>query len=124
MAGPAAEHADASDMDDTWMDETTRIPHDPAPGAPSPALKVMFTFNGNTVEGREGDTIAAALWAVGIRALRPGEAGLYCGIGHCFACRVVVDGVHDVRGCLVLIRPGMRVEPPRIPLPPLPPGAP
>jgi sarcosine oxidase subunit alpha len=34
---------------------------------------------------------------------------MYCGIGHCFECRVTVDGIPDVRSCLVEVREGMRV---------------
>lgn len=83
-------------------------------GVTPEARAVSFTFDGRDIDGRAGDTIASALWAAGVRVLGRaaggGPRGLYCGIGHCFACRVTVDGVHGVRACLVLIRTGMRVE--------------
>jgi sarcosine oxidase subunit alpha len=34
---------------------------------------------------------------------------MYCGIGHCYECRVTVDGVEDVRSCLIRVRDGMQV---------------
>lgn len=69
---------------------------------------VAFSFNGQTLVGRRGQTLAAALWAAGIRQLRPSEArGLWCGIGHCYECRVTVDGVHGVRSCLLTLRAGL-----------------
>jgi sarcosine oxidase subunit alpha len=80
-------------------------------GAPVP---LTFTFEGRTIEAWQGDTVAGALWAVGVVALGaiPGGAprGMACGIGHCFACRVTVDGNPGVRACLVPVRSGMRVE--------------
>lgn len=75
---------------------------------------VEFTYNGKSVKGYEGEPIAAALLAVGIRALRESKSGeprgLFCGIGQCFECRVVVDGMQNQRSCLTPVRAGMRVE--------------
>lgn len=76
---------------------------------------VTFTFDGKTYEGYEGDTIASALLASGIRTLRVHEEsgtprGIYCNIGHCFECRVSVDGSHGVRACMTEIKTDMVVE--------------
>jgi sarcosine oxidase, subunit alpha len=82
---------------------------------PSPArAAVTLTFNGEPLIAYEGETLAAALLAHGIRALRaagPDGAprGLYCAIGHCFECQVIVDGRAGVRACLTPVRDGMRV---------------
>ena len=74
---------------------------------------IHFTFNGVPVEGREGSILVAALWAAGITTLRcdasGGARGLYCEIGHCFECRVTVDGIAHERGCQLLVRDGMEV---------------
>ena len=35
---------------------------------------------------------------------------MYCGIGHCYQCRVKVDGVEDVRSCLTKVKPDMHVK--------------
>ncbi|MFZ5824813.1 MAG: (2Fe-2S)-binding protein [Bacillota bacterium] len=83
---------------------------------PAPEAKpVRFSFNGRPVEGREGEPIAAALLAAGIKTLRrtchtDDPRGLYCGIGHCFECRVTVNGEGGIRSCLTPVAEGMRVE--------------
>ena len=59
-----------------------------------------------------GQSLAAALLSSGRSVLRssPGGAprGLYCGIGVCQECRVVVDG-SVVRSCVTPVVAGMRV---------------
>ena len=90
---------------------------------PLPArVAVTFSFNDEPIVAYEGELLAAALLAHGIRALRetgPDRAprGLYCAIGHCFECQVVVDGRAGVRACLTPVRDGMRVGsmPPALP---------
>lgn len=96
-------------------DPDRRVREHPILGHLSDALDVRFSFNGREIVGREGDVIAAALMAHGIRTLRATERfgaprGIYCAIGHCYDCRVIVDGVSGVRACLTPIREGMRVE--------------
>lgn len=76
--------------------------------------EINFLFNGKKLKGVEGQPIAAALMAHGIRSIRncevTGEArGIYCGIGHCFECRATVNGVPSQRTCLTLIEEGMIV---------------
>jgi sarcosine oxidase, subunit alpha len=77
--------------------------------------RVWFTFNDARLPGRDGESIAAALLAANVRAVRRsvrlGEPrGLYCGIGLCFDCVVTVDGQPNVRACLTQVADGMRVE--------------
>ena len=76
---------------------------------------VRFYFNDQLVDAREGEPIAAALMAAGIRTLRrtrhgSSPRGVYCGIGYCYECRVTVNGVTGVRSCLTPVAEGMRVE--------------
>jgi NADPH-dependent 2,4-dienoyl-CoA reductase/sulfur reductase-like enzyme len=56
----------------------------------------MFEFEGKTISAPHGQSIAAALTAAGIRDLhgaRNGEGrGLFCGMGVCQDCLVLVDG--------------------------------
>ncbi len=95
--------------------EGSRIFAHPVLG-PLPAGEwVEFTWNGRVVTGVAGEPIAAALWANGIvvlgeNAVTGAPRGLYCAIGHCYECRVVVDGVRGVRACLEPVRAGMRVQ--------------
>ena len=95
--------------------EDLRIWNHPILGPLPEAQSVQFFFNGEALQGREGDVVAAALMAHGIRGLRSTERtgslrGIYCAIGHCYDCRVIVDGVAGVRACLTTIYEGMRVE--------------
>ena len=76
--------------------------------------KISITVEGRSLEVLEGEILAAALWANGFISLghNPSDGshrGMYCGIGHCYECRVTVDGVEDVRSCLIPVREGMRV---------------
>jgi predicted molibdopterin-dependent oxidoreductase YjgC len=63
----------------------------------------------------EGEPIAAALLAAGIRKFRythkEGKArGIYCGIGRCTDCIMTVDGQPNVRTCVTPVINGMIVE--------------
>ncbi|MEH6717797.1 MAG: (2Fe-2S)-binding protein [Aurantimonas endophytica] len=76
---------------------------------------VSFTLDGRPVDGRAGDTVAAALLAAGVETCRSsavsGEPRApYCMMGVCFECLVTIDGVGNQQGCLVVLRPGMTVE--------------
>ncbi len=77
--------------------------------------KVRFYFNGTVVEGYEGESIAAALYAAGHDILsyspyagRP--RGAFCMIGKCSSCFAVVDGIPNTRTCVEPVREGVRVE--------------
>jgi len=77
--------------------------------------KVIFSFNGQEMEGYTNETIAAALHAAGVRELahsyrmnRP--RGLFCAIGNCSSCLMVVDGQPNIRICVEKVRSGIRVE--------------
>lgn len=74
-----------------------------------------FTFNDQSVTAISGQSIGAALIADNQRAFRKtrfnqNDRGLFCGIGVCFDCLVVVDGVSNQRACLIEVKPGMRVQ--------------
>lgn len=80
-----------------------------------PAKRLTFYFDGKPLEAQEGDTIAAALMDNGIRvfretARRHEPRGLFCAIGQCTDCVMVVNGRPNVRTCVTLVEPGMRVE--------------
>lgn len=77
------------------------------------AAEATFTLDGTPYQAQPGETIAAALYAAGVRAWRRSRAGdlrgLLCGMGICFDCLVTVDGVANQRACQVLVRDGMVV---------------
>ncbi|MCF3105496.1 (2Fe-2S)-binding protein [Streptomyces roseoverticillatus] len=62
-----------------------------------------------------GQTVAALLLATGRRSWRTTRLGgrprgVFCGIGVCYDCLLVVNGLPDVRACLRELRDGDRVE--------------
>ena len=76
---------------------------------------VTITFNGTELTAVAGEPIAACLLAHGIRSIRrhakSGEPrGIYCGIGHCFDCVAVVNGVAGTRTCLTPVEDAMVVQ--------------
>lgn len=90
----------------------TRDPIRLAGARPGPAFE--FSFDGTPVAALPGQSIAAALWASGRlswRRTRHGDSprGVFCGMGVCFDCLVVVDGSPNVRACLAPARPGATV---------------
>jgi predicted molibdopterin-dependent oxidoreductase YjgC len=74
---------------------------------------VTLRVDGRSVRVPAGVTVAAALFTVGLVALRTsvtGEPrGLLCAMGTCFECRVTIDGAPHQRACLTLCRDGMEV---------------
>ena len=77
--------------------------------------KVRFIFEGRVVEAYEGESIAAALYAIGIDVLsyspRLGRPrGPFCMIGKCSSCFMTVNGVPNVRTCIEPVREGIVVE--------------
>lgn len=84
-------------------------------GELSGELEVEFFFDGVAVGGREGEPIAAALFAAGYRILRTmprfGDArGAYCMIGRCTDCMVVVGGIPNVPACVTPVVAGLDVR--------------
>ena len=76
--------------------------------------RVEIVLDGAAVEAYEGETVAAVLLARGEAATRTtvkGEPrGVFCGMGVCFDCLVVVDGVPNTRACMTWVRDGMQVS--------------
>jgi sarcosine oxidase subunit alpha len=76
---------------------------------------VEFYWKGEKLLAREGETIASALFANGIRIFGHHEKdgapqGMFCANGQCAQCMVIADGL-PVKSCMVPVTPGMRVEP-------------
>ena len=74
---------------------------------------LSLSVDGRRVTAYEGETVAAVLIAEGhvaTRTTRGGSSrGVYCGMGVCFDCLVVVDGVPNTRACVTWAREGMEV---------------
>lgn len=74
-----------------------------------------FSLDGREMEGFEGEPIAMALHANGIRIYRETPKmsrprGFFCAIGKCSSCFMIVDGVPNVKTCITPLRAGMKVE--------------
>ena len=77
--------------------------------------EVRFWFDGRELTGHEGEPIAAALHAAGVRVLSRSEnlhrpRGFFCAIGTCSSCIMKVNGQPNVRVCIEKLCEGMVVE--------------
>lgn len=78
-----------------------------------PAISLLY--EDHAIPAFEGDSVAAALLAVGIASLRDTPAsgaprGPYCMMGVCFDCLVEIDGVANRQACLTAAADGMVVR--------------
>lgn len=92
-----------------------RITYHPILGKLEEQNTCTFQFDGNSYEAYENESIAAALLANGIRTLRVHEEsgsprGIYCNIGHCMECRVMVNGQPNIRACLTPVQKGIIID--------------
>lgn len=92
-----------------------RIIEHPILGTPDAQRTVTITVDGRPIEALEGEPILAALLAKGIRVNRITKKnheprGLFCGIGRCTDCVMVVNGVPNVRTCVTPVAEGMIIE--------------
>lgn len=87
---------------------------DPQPGVER-GEPVRISVDGRPVDSYLGESVAAAMIAdsgeLALRRTAGGEArGLFCGMGVCFECLVVVDDVPNTRACMTWVRDGMTVR--------------
>jgi aerobic-type carbon monoxide dehydrogenase small subunit (CoxS/CutS family) len=95
--------------------EESRIRVHPILGEIEKGRRVRFFYNGEEAQGYEGEPVAAALKAMGISThrytvRRHEPRGIFCAIGRCTDCVMVVDGVPNVRTCMTPLTEGMKVE--------------
>lgn len=77
--------------------------------------RVRFTFEGQSLEALEGDTVAAAVLSsnAGFTRTTPVSGtrrAPYCMMGVCFECLVTIDGTGNRQACMVPVEEGMRIE--------------
>ena len=92
-----------------------RILHHPILGDRPVRKQIQISVDGETVPAYEGEMIAAALIAAGIKRFRitskdHGPRGIFCAIGHCTDCAMEVNGRPNVRVCVTPVAPGMIVR--------------
>ncbi|MCH4192133.1 MAG: (2Fe-2S)-binding protein [Butyrivibrio sp.] len=93
----------------------SRIMEHPILGEIKKGRKVSFYFDGKKLEGYEGEPIAAALKAEGVMVHRYTSRkhlprGIFCAIGRCTDCVMVVDGRPNIRTCVTPLKEGMKVQ--------------
>ncbi len=77
--------------------------------------EIEFEFDGRKLLGFEGESIAAALHANGIRVFRESikrkrPRGFFCAIGRCSSCLMTVDGIPNIMTCVTPLKEDMKVE--------------
>ena len=91
-----------------------RVLNHPVLGEMQERKVLTFYFNGKPIKAYEGETVAAALIAAGIRVFRHSHKlheprGVFCSIGHCTDCAMQVDGIENVKTCITRVKDGMQV---------------
>ena len=92
-----------------------RIEEHPVLGTFEKGSRVEFSFDEQTMEGFGGEPIAIALRSNGVlihryTSRRNEPRGMFCAIGRCTDCIMVVDGRPNIRTCVEPLKAGMVVE--------------
>ncbi len=77
--------------------------------------EIFFSFDNKKMKGYEGDSIASALHANGVKKFSTSlvydnPRGFFCGIGKCSSCLMRVNGIPNVRTCIAPLKEGIKVE--------------
>lgn len=93
----------------------SRITRHPILGDFEEKNKVKIIVDDRELMVYEGEMIAAALIANGIKTFRHTKhhrkpRGIYCGIGRCTDCVMTVDGIPNVRTCITPVKEGMIIK--------------
>ena len=92
-----------------------RILDHPILGKLEEKKRVRIEVDAKNIEAFEGEPIAAVLVASGIRIFRKttkrgDPRGVYCAIGLCTDCVMIVDGMPNVRTCITPVKDGMKIK--------------
>jgi len=106
---------DIAAMLDSERKKKMRVINHPILGTDERKKKINIYVDDKPISAIEGDTILTALLAQGIRInritkKRKEPRGLFCGIGRCTDCVMIVNGIPSVRTCVTFVEEGMRVE--------------
>lgn len=91
------------------------IEHHPILDDRIPGEQITIFFDGRPVQAEEGQMVAAALLNAGYDQFRLTRKegrprGIFCGIGRCTDCMMIIDGRPNTRSCVTRVHDGMRVE--------------
>ncbi len=92
-----------------------RIKEHPILGRLKDKKKISITFDGKKLTALKGEVILSCLLANEIYINRYTKnfsepRGMYCGIGLCSDCMMIVNGIPNVRTCVTSVEDGMIVE--------------
>lgn len=92
-----------------------RIKEHPVLGETKKGEIVKFTYDGKELTGYLGEPIAAALKEAGVMVHRYTKKkheprGIFCAIGRCTDCVMVVNGVPNIRTCITPLEEGMVIQ--------------
>ena len=91
-----------------------RVIHHPILGDIEKRKRVTIQVDGAEVEAYEGEPIAAALIAAGVKVFRTTRKRneprrVFCAVGRCTDCVMTVDGQPNVRTCVTPVRDGIEI---------------
>lgn len=112
QAAPPVQYASPDNNDNK---DKVRILEHPILGLQDAGRTVAITVDNNKIKAREGEVILAALLGAGIRVNRISSKynqprGLFCGIGQCTDCVMIVNGIPNVRTCVTPVEEGMVIK--------------
>ena len=75
---------------------------------------MSLVVDGRPTVAFDGESVAAVLVALEGLSTRTtvngAPRGVFCGMGVCYDCLVVVDGVPNTRACMTPVRADMRID--------------
>ena len=76
---------------------------------------VSIVFEGKKLHVEDGQTVAAALLSKGYFVFRDSKISfkprsVFCMMGICFDCLMVIDGFRGQQSCLVQVKDGMEIK--------------
>ncbi|MBU4438693.1 MAG: (2Fe-2S)-binding protein [Acetobacterium sp.] len=92
-----------------------RISEHPILGPTETGPTVTFFMDGQPMTGYAGEPIAVALKAAGVMIHRYTQKtheprGIFCAIGRCTDCVMIVDGIPNIRTCITPLVAGMQIQ--------------
>jgi predicted molibdopterin-dependent oxidoreductase YjgC len=77
--------------------------------------KVQIKVNGHEIDAYRGETVLAALVASGYKKLKKSHVtgelrGPLCGMGVCYECQVMIDGIPNLRSCMIEVEDKMEIR--------------
>ena len=92
-----------------------RILNHPILGKVKQTEKVRIKVDEKEIDAIRGEPVAAALMANGIKIFRYTKKyneprGIFCALGRCTDCIMVVNGVPNTKTCVTTVEDGMEIE--------------